>query len=176
MLEDNKRLTNLDQASIPDPKKVLEEKSKILLSNKTYINWLEEFTRKHPKFMDIEFSENSLSPIDLANIEDYKLFFSGIDGYCRRNYIPSNPDDYGYFYYIKYHGVFYKVGVACTHTSFFYCEKLNRCKSKNVVDFSKVINEDLIKFEEDVKKLVKSGTSPEKLSAIFNKALEDAKN
>ena len=133
--------------------------AKELVSNTTYINWIEKYMQKIETFNtnDIHFCK---SKRDKAMIKKLPLFYKGIEMYARRNYIypiVSGEDLYeSYSYTVKYNNTLYTITIdseiwddipCCTCTRFALLEQ--------VMDFEDIMqdkdreNLDLIKDKVD---------------------------
>ncbi len=166
MLEQNTENTTESYRSNALYKKDLKKQIEVLLANDSYITWLEKFTSIYPFFTDVD----SLKTTDI-NVKNLNTFFRGIESYAVRNGISRKATDYGYCHLVQYNNICYEIGVACTTTSYTYCQRLDNFEGSTVIDFNEVINEDLSLFEECVEKLLKKDIPAETLIRIFNNVL-----
>lgn len=119
------------------------EKAKQLVSDNTYILWLENFTNIYPKFTDDlhEHYPDKLSSVDCQNISDLYLFFQGIDNYASQNFIASETEEIGFeneYYLIVYNDICYQIGTVSGQGTFAYCDRI-KTTSEKVINFNDVI-------------------------------------
>ena len=83
--------------------KVKSEKIKRMMSNPTYIEWLNQFTQDKDGFSDDDwlYFPEKISESDREKVEQLCLFYEGIDKYATKNHIYPTNFGYGYFYTIK---------------------------------------------------------------------------
>ena len=129
---------------IEKERKRLEERKNIMheiVSNNKYIKWLEEFTKKYPKFYNNDFfyeESDKVTKVDLENIDYLGLLFEGINDYAKKNYIYRvNESDYIDYYDIKYNNIGYRIGVLTGQGTIVYCER--EIVVDNAIDFNDII-------------------------------------
>jgi len=117
-----------------EKEKIKKNKSKEMLSNPNYMNWLDNFTLKRQGFSDDDWLYNSdgLTVNDKENVNNLYLIYNGIDEYARRNYVYPFPCDFGNFYKIKFNDIGFEIGVQRGQGVRFFC---NRVLIENVEEF-----------------------------------------
>ena len=103
-------------------------KQKEIQSNPKYINWLEKFTERYPRFTDddILYEKKFKSAEDIDGVNNLSLLYNVIEEYAQKNYIylEKNSDFYG-SYKIKYNGIGYEIGCMVGQGTLFYCGRLS---------------------------------------------------
>lgn len=125
-----------------------------LVANDDYINWLDNFTRVHPEFINLEFPNlnycHEIGLNGIYNLAFLKDFYNFIAIYANKNYIfPNDFDGYGNYYVIKINDVFYKIGILKDNeqdVSFFCCRVDDGKQIHQFIDF-KDIRENKIRPE-----------------------------
>jgi len=109
-----------------------------IVSNDSYIKWLEEFTRRYPKFSTYDLDLAKLNKVDIENIDYLCLLYEGINDYAKNNYIYLVKDiDYREYYRIKYNGIGYIIGILSNYGNIIFCEKT--IITDDFIDFNDII-------------------------------------
>ena len=89
------------------------ENQKRLVSNVEYIEWLYEFTKKHPNFTDTDwlYDRISISESDYGQVEILTDFFTAVDSYHQKNLLQANAQGYATWYNIKYKDKYFAIGI-----------------------------------------------------------------
>ena len=115
-------------------KKIFEEldereNKKLEIKSKTnYIEWLERFTEKYPRFTDDDFLYNKKikSSEDIDGINCLSILYDVIEEYAQNNYIYlTENNEYSGSYKIKYNGIGYEIGCMVGQGTLFFCGRIN---------------------------------------------------
>ena len=160
-----------------------------------YINWLEIFTTKNPKFSDSNsfYFPKKLSEDDKENISKLGNFYDAIKIYAYKNYIYGTSNNFGNQYYIKYNNVGYEIKIVTGQGTILSVtrQKITKNNSDDFIDFkliqknevtkrAKMIREKLDKLnnlintldEENVPFEAIVDTADERLHSIYKKKLK----
>lgn len=126
---------------------------KEIVSDYTYISWLEKFTLLHGRFADDSwlYKPDELSKEDNANVNKLQLFFEALSDYCHKYYIDIayNKDFEVERINIKHNGVGYQLGLVVGQGAYMYVERKE--VEDNAIDFCDIVN-DAIPEDFEVKK------------------------
>lgn len=120
-----------------------QELGKELVSNTEYILWLENFTIATPCWSDDTwlYCPEKISKEDYNRVKELHCFFNGIMDYAKRNYIPSQYDEFETYIFIKFNNIGYKIGEMIGQGSLTYCERVDISHYDNVfIDFNDIVN------------------------------------
>lgn len=161
-------------------------RTEAMFSDTDYINWLIYFTNRNGNFSDdawIYFPEK-LDPKDKPYVDNFNLFYSGIEKYASLNYIYPEYTDHGNFYRIKYNNIGFKIGIESGQGTYCYCVRevisdeikyidlddiINNKKQENVDDINNSLNE----FSDLIKSLYNSGAPIEAIITTFNTTIKE---
>lgn len=151
----------------------LEEKESIkkeMLSNDSYIKWLEHFTKE---FLDFNhdswlYSPEEISKEDYENVIKITEFFEIIDEYADNNYIYLKSIPSGGYYTISYNNVLYQIYVIVGQGAVFGC---NRVESEEETELDAISYED-IKENKDSERKIFIDEKIQKLSKEVSELIE----
>ena len=109
-MKDNKNSFNTYNANFEEQyseyQKIIE---KILFGD--YLQWLEQFTKEHPNFTDIEwiYLNEKLTETDSENIKMLYILYEIISLYTQENYL-SSEQSYTNSYMVKKDNFYFKIG------------------------------------------------------------------
>lgn len=137
------KYTNLLDCVLASVERINEEKRK-LLSDHSYIVWLENFTLKYPFFACSTLGcKEQLSDDDKEHVKNMDIFFQGISDYCKKYYINILLDDDGTYeekrIEIKHNGVGYRLGYVVVKDVYVYVERKE--PQDNAIEFDKILND-----------------------------------
>lgn len=117
----------------------LQEREAVIATNYDYINWLEDFTEKHPGFTTNSwlYEPKAISTEDLAKVDELNLFFNAVREAAKRNFIPVGNDT-GEYLILSHNNIHYEIGYCYGQGAFFYAYRT--VEAKNCLDFNLVIN------------------------------------
>lgn len=155
---------------------------KDLMSNNSYVNWLEKFTNGKSGICDDVwfFYSNDVTDDDQVNLDKLSCFYKGIDTYAHLNHIYPMPCDFGHYYKVRYGDFGFNLTELRGQGRFIYhCVRVNVVKPETFIDFDDVmlnkkqdnvdrINQALSGFKETINNAVESGVPLEALSEAFN--------
>lgn len=117
-----------------------KKKMKEITLNTKYIEWLDEFTLKYPRFRDNDFNEGNMLASDLEKINDLYFLYESISKYAMDNYIyPFIDADFVEYYKFKYNNVGYEIGIITGLGIISFCERTEKITS-DFIDFNDVVN------------------------------------
>ena len=118
---------------------------KELRTSKTYMDWLNEFTKVYTSFTDEDwlYTPNLISNEDLNNIKKLPLLFEIIERFANKNYIfPDNCYSTSEnCYKIKLNDVGYEIGIMHGQGSFVFCNRINQINSSDFIDFYDIMSD-----------------------------------
>ena len=125
-----------------------------IISDDTYVNWLNEFMADKERFSDDDWTYNpeEISKEDLEKVGKLYFLFEGIDDYAAENNINAASIYFGVCYNIKYNDFMFKVGICVGQGGFCFCEKIKDDEDVEFIDFNDVIKSK--RNKEDIKKKV----------------------
>ncbi len=143
--------------------KLLEriEKQKEMQSNPNYINWLEKFTEKYPRFTDNDFlyDKKLKSLEDNECIDNLNLFYKIIEEYFEKNYIYLEKNsDFSRNYKIKYNGIGYKIGCMIGQGTLFYCERISN-PDDTYLDYNDILSNKKQPHTDEINKILEELTT-----------------
>lgn len=110
-------------------------------SNPRYINWLERFTEKYPRFTDDDFLYNKKikSAEDIEGIKCLNMLYNVVEQYAQKNYIYlTKNSEYSGSYQIKYNDIGYEIGCMVGQGTLFYCGRVNN-PDNTFIDFNDIL-------------------------------------
>lgn len=124
----------------------LKEKNNLLmqemLSNYTYITWLENFTLNHTHFFNDDWSyvPERISKMDNEKVNEIHLLYKGIDDYAINNNI--NPTRYNYmnYYKIMYNDIGFEIGKLTKGEILYFCNRVQISNINEFIDFNDIIS------------------------------------
>lgn len=131
---------------------------KEIVSDYTYISWLEKFTLQHESFSDDSwlYKPEEISKDDNANVNRLQLFFEALSDYCHKYYIDIayNKDFEVERINIKHNGVGYQLGLVVGQGAYMYVERKE--VEDRAIDFCDIVNDTIPEDFEAKKALLKS--------------------
>ena len=123
--------------------KVKNEKIKTLMSNTTYIDWLNQFTQDKDEFYDDDwlYCTEKISEFDKENVKKLCLLYKGIENYSQQNHIYPKPCEFGNFYKIKLNDFGFKIGILVGQGTVFFFKKASLEDDKDFIDFNSIMIE-----------------------------------
>lgn len=96
------------------------EMRKRLICNTEYIDWLYEFTDKHPAFTDDawQYNRQSISDEDYNKVCMLADFYQAISDYHMKNLLKACRDECETFYIVRYKDKYFAIGVAIGQGAF----------------------------------------------------------
>ena len=163
-----------------------EREMKIIFSNTEYINWLINFTNDNHNFTDEDWDyfPEKISEYDLNYVQDFHLFYNGIDKYASQNYIYPEYNAFGNFYRIKFNDVGFEIGTQAGQGVYFYCVRIDISDNLMFIDFNDIlnnkkqiyvdeINNGLNNLSEMIMLLYNSGVPLEVIVSTVNKTIKN---
>lgn len=131
-------------------KKEINEKT--IIDSDEYINWLEKYTLKHPKFAhdDFIFSIKSKDEDTQDKIYNIKFLYQAIEKYADNNYIMATKTNCGQYYSIVHNNVGYNIGVMIGEETLYYCARTE--KNNNYINFKDIQSSKTISSAELINK------------------------
>ena len=119
-----------------------KSKTEFIFSNTDYINWLINFTKESGSFADDDwlYFPEQIDPKDKDFVDNFNLFYSGIEKYATKNHIYPEYVEFGNFYRIKYNGIGFEIGMQAGQGTYFYCKTIEICDDLKFIDFNDIIN------------------------------------
>lgn len=121
--------------------RLIEKMNSEIGKNTNYIEWLEKYTEKYPRFTDTEFlSKNkNKNAEDVERINMLNSLFDVIENYAQDNYIYITKDssDSGH-YKIQYNNIGYEIGYMIGQQTLFYCNRINN-PDDSYINFQDII-------------------------------------
>ena len=108
---------------------ILEDRAKAnsLISDYSYIDWLEKFTLINNEFADDTwaYSKESISKADYDCVIDLAYVRMAISAYCQRFHVEFCAEDEFEFerYHIKHNGVGYRISLFCGQGSYVWIQR-----------------------------------------------------
>lgn len=90
------------------------EIQKRLVTSTDYVEWLFDFTKKHPNFTDSDWLYNEdpeMSENDYSQVRFLTDFFTAIYQYHTRNLLKANGEGHTEWYNIKYKDAYFAIGI-----------------------------------------------------------------
>lgn len=149
-----------------------------------YLEWLEQFTLKHPNFTDNDwiYLKEKITENDYENIKILPLFYEIIEKYAHENYISGTQKYYGKYYIIKKNDFYFRIGIISgqdkviflnryhiIEKGFYYDIDFNYIKNNKKREFAIELDKKLDKLAELISNIVRENTP---LEAIASKADE----
>lgn len=121
--------------------KIRSDKIKKLMSNTSYIDWLNNFTKDKDGFGDdyCLYSNEDISEIDKENIEKLSLFYEGIDEYAESNHIYPIACESGIYYRVKLNDFHFEIGALIGQGTVFFFNKSEELE-KEFIDFNDIMS------------------------------------
>lgn len=120
-----------------------EQEAKKLISDFSYITWLEDFTNVHPSFSDDEwlYFPERISAEDYANVEKIVFLYEILQKYCNTFLIETsiNAEFPTNSIHIQHHRKGYEVGLVVGQGSFVYVKREE--VNENSIDFIEIMND-----------------------------------
>ncbi len=113
---------------------------KNIMSDRTYFEWLSEFTEKNGGFCDtwLWYIKDDL---DKENLKYLGLFYAGIKEYAKKNYIYPDNCNYGYAYRVRLNEELLEVGVIIGHDVEYFCKKMSVEEDSKSIDLDDIISD-----------------------------------
>ena len=147
---------NIDEQLSRIIKEMRERTKKYIGINNDYINWLEKYTEKCPRFTnnDILNDKKNKSIEDIEKINLLGFFYNVISKYAKENYIYeiNNSDNSGY-YKIKYNNIGYEIGYMKSQKVIFFCSRIINIDN-NFIDFNDILTNNKQPFTEEIDKIL----------------------
>lgn len=158
-----------------------------MLSNKEYLNWLENFTIEHKNFFNTDwlYFPEKISDSDRINVENLDLLYNEIERYASENYIYPVHDEFGNLYKIKLNNIGYEIEkLDFQGTTLFFCNRVQIKNDYEFIDFNDIINnnkkdntnnikDSLKKLSNIVVSLYESGVPLEAISITLDNTLNE---
>ena len=118
-----------------------EKKIKDMMSNTSYIEWLNEFTQDKDGFSDDDwlYFPEKISDSDRENVLKLCLFYEGIDNYSQQNHIYPVPCEFGNFYRVKLNDFGFEIGILVGQGTIFFFNKVSIADDKVFIDFNDIM-------------------------------------
>ena len=118
-----------------------EKKIKDMMSNTSYIEWLNEFTQDKDGFSDDDwlYFPEKISDSDRENVLKLCLFYEGIDNYSQQNHIYPVPCEFGNFYRVKLNDFGFEIGILVGQGTIFFFNKASIEDDKVFIDFNDIM-------------------------------------
>ena len=162
------------------------KKTEIIFSNTEYINWLIIFTNQKGGFSDDDwlYFPEQIDQKDKEFVDNFNLFYSGIERYATSNYIYPDYTEYGTYYRIKYNNTGFIIGMEGGQGTYFYCKRIEVCDGTPFIDINDIINNKkqdnvdyienyLNEFSNLIKKMYYNGIKIETITSTFNKTIKE---
>ena len=132
--------------------------TKDIVSNDTYMRWLEEFTNEFESFSDDSwlYCKEEISEKNHEMVRMLSNLFEAVDSFAEMNYIPSKKVDFGYSYDISFNDNVYEIGFLQGQGTVFFVNRLKEKEKANPISF------------EDIKRGEKTERA-KKIDSIFSK-------
>jgi len=122
-----------------------EESKKIkeMISNTSYIDWLNQFTKDKKSFCDDQwlYFPEKISSTDRENVEKLNLFYEGINIYAKQNHIYPTLCNFGNFYRVNLNDFGFEIGTLIGQETIFFFNKVSLKNNKNFIDFNDIMSE-----------------------------------
>ncbi|MEE3342582.1 MAG: hypothetical protein VZS44_00645 [Bacilli bacterium] len=162
------------------------EKTRQMMSNTNYIEWLYKYTEDKESFSDIDLLYIKINSNNKENAEALNLFYNGIKEYAEQNYIYPMPCNYGHYYKVKLdnHDYGFAIGIQIGQGSLYFCNRIPVNKDKDFISFNDImnnkkqpnvdhINRSLNSFARTIIDLDKKGIPIEAINDTYNKTIND---
>lgn len=149
--------------------KAKSEKIKRMMSNPTYIEWLNQFTQDKDGFSDDDwlYFPEKISESDREKVEQLCLFYEGINKYAEKNHIYPTPCEFGNFYSVKLNNFGFEIGILVGQGTVFFFNKASLEDDKEFIDFNDIMIE---KKQENVDQI---NATLDSLSSMVTTAYEN---
>lgn len=134
----------------------MQQEKEAIVSDDTYVNWLNEFMSDKEGFSDDDWTYNpeEISKENLENVGKLYLFLCGIDDYANENNISESSISSGFCYNIKYNNFMFRLGICVGQGGYCFCEKAKEEDNIEFIDFNDIMNSKRNK-EDVIKKVLK---------------------
>ena len=115
---------------------------KELISNTDYMEWLYNFTRVYPNFVDTQWDYEVPEEMSSDDCEKVKLlthFFTAIEEYSTLNLIASNGTERDFSYVMKYKDKYFEIGVCIGQGAFNYVVTSEKAETEYIL-FENIMN------------------------------------
>ena len=112
-----------------------------IFSDTSFMDWLDEFSSKHPTFLDIDWlytRDKEITKEDYANIKKLQFLYLGIDDYAYENNIRTTKDAMGEYYKLKYNASGFEIGASSDQEMSFFCSRSNQV-DETFIDFFDIL-------------------------------------
>ena len=126
-----------------EEQRVRDQKIKDIITNTSYVEWLNQFTQDKDGFADDEwlYFPEEISSIDRENVGVLNLFYEGISKYASENHIYPIPCDFGNFYRVKLNDFAFEIGILVGQGTVFFVNKVSLEEGKEFIDFNYIMND-----------------------------------
>ena len=147
---------------------VERKKTKALMSNTNYLEWLNQFTQDKEGFSDNDwlYFPERIKKSDNENVDKLCLFYEGIRQYAESNHIYPLKCNFGNFYKIRLNKIGFEIGILNGQGTKFFCNKVAVENEQEFIDFNDIMTG---KKQENVDKI---NASLESLSNMILTAYE----
>lgn len=139
-----------------------ENRIMTLLYEQNYLEWLNNFSKKHQNFNndDIFYCSQSISDNDREQLKKLGIFYEEINHYAKRNFIrPSDGNNnYSSFYKIRCGNIGYEIGIIVMQETNYFCKRIEIQNEEEFIDINDIVNN---------KKSVRALKIEERLNQIF---------
>ena len=116
------------------------------MNKQKYMEWLEKFTDIYYEFTDQEDSlyqleDYQLTTTDKENIKNISTLFGMLATYSKDHSLPFSKTDYTTAYLIKYHNLYYRVGLCVGTGSYCFIERTEDIKKQTIISFTDFEND-----------------------------------
>ena len=121
--------------------KVKSEKIKSMMSDTTYMEWLNRFTQDKERFYDDDwlYFPERIEDADRENVEKLFLFYEGIREYAEQVHFYPTPCECGDFYKVRLNESGFKIGILFGQGTVFFCEKIPVENEEEFIDFNNIL-------------------------------------
>lgn len=126
-----------------EKQKVRSEKIKDMISDTSYIDWLNQFTQDKEGFSDDQwlYFPEKISSVDRENVEMLNLFYEGINRYAEQNHIYPKPCHFGNFYRVKLNDFGFEIGILVGQGTISFFNRVPLENEKEFIDFNDIMSE-----------------------------------
>lgn len=119
------------------------DKKRKMISDDSYIRWLEDFTNTHPEFSseDWLYNPQKISNEDYKKVANLDLFFRAISDYAEEHCLESEFDNTGFndiYFFIKFNDIAYRIGLIVGQGAYAYCNRLDSIPN-HYINFNNVL-------------------------------------
>ena len=120
----------------------MQQEKEAIVSDDTYVNWLNEFMSDKEGFSDDDWTYNpeEISEENLENVGKLYLFLCGINDYANENNISESSISSGFCYNIKYNNFMFRLGICVGQGGYCFCEKVKEEDNIEFIDFNDIMN------------------------------------